>query len=1281
MSRRRRRDSSSSADDRIDPSDRGSDDRPGRNAGAGGEDAGSRRTGRADGSDGPDRDEGRRRGSGKAEPLTPAEVFADRVVGGIGVLIAAVAVLGPTVWLLGKSSAWPTMAEARARADFTPAKTPDPGTSSNAAAASEQVDVLHPPADGRVTATEVTVLWRSRVQRRADDVGKLYWRVKGAGGYRTVEARPGPFPSAAIGELAPGTEVEYFVTVEGRVPAVSPLRRFRVENGPQFALRVFRFVPKDGTSAPLPRSDDLRLPVEIRNPSDRTLRVKVTLRPPSADLAGDVAGVGSAGQPVVVGPHEVWTLRLLLHAARCTGGRYPIPMTLFVQDAPGGPWTAVDRAVAEVELPGPQEPQMFVAGGEPDPVTGAVEITVTNRGPAVPDLRIDADGDLLRVARMDPALDSIPLGTGESVKFRLRPVLTGGAGTAGAPMEGKLLFRSGVASGGGFRSGMSSQVTVRLPFPAGRRLFATDGPGYEVGRTLCRVPLGGGTTASIVVDGPDPSGSRIDLGESTPGAAEAWRLGVVDALTERPKDLPPVRPDVPEAALAVPPVPIFPVRAEPDPTRPRRNESVKGAPLPKPAPRPPPTAEEIEREQSIALSMDMMEAVDAVSRWTGVPALEHGSVKPWPAGRTAWSQPGEFTAVVQTRREGGRRVLWFANFAMGRVMRPAFRLSPPDEDADLAVLDMPEKGVLVAAWVDRSGAATGAGDRVRWRSSRDLGASWSAPADVLVTAPGRQVRKLVTASQPVPPGDQAGDVSSDTGAPRGPQPSGAPVSTLRLMVAAVVVGRTADRPAAARPGSPESGNAPAGKSVPAPMNAPAVMPGPGRGGSDRNERAVGELRVAWAEEGRIPPQVGAGTLAGAAVDAAIAVLAPRPVRTWVQGVGETGGGTTGPGTAGTGFEVVSEVAGADGRGELISRRWTVHGRPILADGADAGGAAGLGAGRMPVMLAEPAGVFARGVRKLWYHDGPPGAERILVRTRRGAGEWSGPVVGSAGYTGCSVPMAGMLAGSPGAVFRHAGLPGRLYWLGRDDVPVRLPDDRQRVDGAWLLLDFERRPVGESPAPADIDVRFNGGPVGRLPGVQGSGTWAVPIEPSLLKMGALGRHRVDVSADLEADPARSPVLAGVRLLVKGYRMPLVYAADQAEADAARLDPPLHTVFWSAWSPRTRPVPASTGGLRRILAPRSGIPGRAATPVEGDALLALPVKDWETALLRVPLSSSAWPQVEFVPPEAAGRYSVTVLTELGEPAELDKPAYGRAALVRVECVRGGTPAELRLTPGTP
>jgi hypothetical protein len=987
----------------------------------------------------------------------------------------------------------------------------------------------------------------------------------------------------------------------------------------------------------VPRTDGIRLPIELRNPTGRTVWVRAMSQPTLSDAPADFSGPGGpdAPSPLAVGPFEVWSLTLAVQAGRAVSGAKHIPVTLYASDTPGGELSAVDRAVAVVNVGSVAEgppaagdgPRVDVRVVGRRPEAGAAIVRIENRGEPLPDLTVSVDGEAADRVSVSPAVRSMMLDRGGRLDLLVAPRTTAAGTDPPAPASCSLSIEAG---------GKRKEAVVEFPL-AGRRPLVTRGREWTAAETLCRLPLGAGT-AAVTVDGP---GREAIFPSAPPGAAGLAGLGVAPAAPRRVlsvADLPARPPAGEAAALALPPpAPPAPPVAGAASTGPQSFPSeTPVAKTPPPTPAAPRTPEEREKAVRQARHASLAALAARTSSWWGGPvppaaaaAVSAGLPKAGDEGSPAvkfsaegtpavWVDPQvTFVLRAETADEptgAARRTLRFAslNAPTGRIVRPSLALADPAPPA----ADMPslrlvrdpsvEDGATAAAWVS--------GGRAAVRLSPDLGATWSPPLEPFADrGPVRAVELAVLGDGAV--GGQAEPralVAGLVGEPgRG-----------RLMLAVVPNGVSRDlgeaESCAVFARHPDAAGAGGGRFE--------VVVQVGRG-------ADAVLRV-WRFD-----------RAGRSVDAPLELGPGRDPTAAARADGSA---------------VMHHRTGPDGAPRLVRRQSGPNGdwgTPNPVDGGRTDWTATATAflnGEAGVALETPPPM-----------DAPTAGPRMTAF-------W-------AAADGVPVRMAPPTVAVSAAVLA-LDFDGRGELLGR---PHPADGGRERSE----RTDAQTLPVA---------VRVNGRFAGTLRvASDGFGTYLLPLDPAALRTGGpglgagAGVHRVEVWAGGAASPGRALTLCGVRMAVRGEGLRRVWASTQAEADAQPVGPSLtnsapHRLLWTGNLPAAgtsaEPSAAVRPGLRRVLLSRDGSPatGRVPIALEPGKPIELPSEVGGSVLLSVPRSESAagTPWV-FGPAEEAAGFSVTPLDpHTGEPLPPDTGLSERSFLLAVRRVAAGSPATLRL-----
>jgi RHS repeat-associated protein len=299
---------------------------------------------------------------------------------------------------------------------------------------------LYPLNNENTASNSVQFSWETD----SSTTSELYYRLAGETSYTSVSGSVGSVHRLILNDLSWDSNYDWYVTSDGVCDAAtSEVRHFAVRDGVAFVQNSYVF--------PIQRDYDQRVSLGIVNRDVASHDVLVEIINTNDELIAGFVGLGSIDQNLTIKPSEQFTLNLALHAQDTLQDSYVITLKLTADIGSGN--EIVDYAQATVNIISPTYSLVFEEIGSSQGIL-TNQYRITNTGDVITDLKVFAEELISPQILIQPSIEHMRLGSGESIEFSATfmptdavPSYTGLLYAAAPEYEASLVTSFGCESG------------------------------------------------------------------------------------------------------------------------------------------------------------------------------------------------------------------------------------------------------------------------------------------------------------------------------------------------------------------------------------------------------------------------------------------------------------------------------------------------------------------------------------------------------------------------------------------------------------------------------------------------------------------------------------------------------------------------------------------------------------------------------------------------------------------------------------------------------------------
>ena len=270
--------------------------------------------------------------------------------------------------------------------------------------ADNQIDIseLLPEHDSHLGSTSVQFSWRTNLESASD----LFIKRQDETSYSHYTGNTDTFHSITVDNLLRNTWYDFYVSSGSKE---SEVRTIYIDNGIEFTQKSYNFN--------IERDYSQQATVTVQNTDSEPHNLLVSLNNPYDDLIVGFIGDGSQDQEITLDPGESRDVTLSIFAQDAMLSGYQLQIDLNSIDS-----NVNDHAVVNLNVRQPNIDFTVTEIGA-DPYTLTKTMQVTNNGDRITDFSIFAEDGLEDRVLFKPAVIHANVGTGESLTFKLVPLL------------------------------------------------------------------------------------------------------------------------------------------------------------------------------------------------------------------------------------------------------------------------------------------------------------------------------------------------------------------------------------------------------------------------------------------------------------------------------------------------------------------------------------------------------------------------------------------------------------------------------------------------------------------------------------------------------------------------------------------------------------------------------------------------------------------------------------------------------------------------------------------
>jgi len=264
------------------------------------------------------------------------------------------------------------------------------------------ISELLPEHDSYLGSTSTQFSWRTNLESSSD----LFIKQQDETSYSHYTGNAGTFHSITADNLLRNTWYDFYVSSGSKE---SEVRSIYVDNGIEFTQKSYNFN--------IERDYSQQATVTVQNTDSEPHSLLVSLNNPYDNLIVGFIGDGSQDREITLDPGESRDVTLSIFAQDAMLSQYQLQIDLNSIDS-----NVNDHAVVNLNVRQPNVDFSVTEIGA-DPYTLTKTFQVTNNGDRITDFSIFAEDGLEDGVLFKPAIIHANVGTGESLTFKLVPLL------------------------------------------------------------------------------------------------------------------------------------------------------------------------------------------------------------------------------------------------------------------------------------------------------------------------------------------------------------------------------------------------------------------------------------------------------------------------------------------------------------------------------------------------------------------------------------------------------------------------------------------------------------------------------------------------------------------------------------------------------------------------------------------------------------------------------------------------------------------------------------------